>query len=467
MSIKSALAAMSLKAKIVIVCAAVAVTGGTAAGVGIAMSREEAYRVLKVFEMTGTAIVEREGSGELDAYTGMNLESGDTLTVSDDSSIRISLDDDKYILLDEGTVLELTATGTAADSRTSIDLKQGTILNEITQPLSANSSYEVTTPKSTMAVRGTSFMVSVERDANGGFIITENTFEGKVEVELIDPKGGKTGKTVLITPGKSVSVYTEPDETSGNPAEVDGISRFVIMDEDGSFTAAKDGEDPSRDINYNRIPPRIRNAALSSNDKKLMPLDDDIVNNLRGNVTAETTTTAATSETSQTTTTVPETSETESETTVTTVPETTITTTVPDTERFVPDTKPSTITTTSNTTSKTTVTTTGTTTKKTKKTTSTTKTTTEKKTETAAVTTSETIKTTTETTTETTETTTETTTTPTDATPSTGGGYVVVTTGDHIPEPDPSPSEDTSPDPEPSPEPSPSQTDDGVTGFAP
>lgn len=66
MGVKSTLAAMSLKAKAVVVCAAVAVTGA-AVGIGIAMTREEAYRVLKVFELTGSATVERDGSGELNA----------------------------------------------------------------------------------------------------------------------------------------------------------------------------------------------------------------------------------------------------------------------------------------------------------------------------------------------------------------------------------------------------------------
>lgn len=359
---------MTFKAKAVIVCAAVAVTG-TAAGVGIAMTREEAYRVLKVFELTGSAIVERDGSGELDAYTGMNLESGDTLTVGDESTIRISLDDDKYILLDSGTVLELNASGTAADSRTSIDLKQGSILNEITNPLSEKSSYEVATPKATMAVRGTSFIVSVEEDDDGVYMINENTLQGKVEIELIDSKGNRTDKKALTTAGGGVMICTEPDENSGNPAEIDGTSRFIIPDKKGGgFYIVKDGEDPTFDIDYDSISSAIKNTALRSNDEEIMPLNNEVLENLRGYEPQPESTVTTTVTTTQTTTTavttVPETTESEEETTITAAPVTTVTS-APDTSAYVSQVKP---TTKPASTEKTTVSTKEETTKNTKKT---------------------------------------------------------------------------------------------------
>ncbi|MGN1415852.1 MAG: hypothetical protein ACI4XF_03365, partial [Oscillospiraceae bacterium] len=128
MSVKSALAAMSLKVKIIIACTVIAIAGGITAVVVMTSSKTDTYRVLKVFELTGSAVISREGTGEIDAYVGMNLESGDTLTVGDESTMRISLDGDKYVLLDSGTVLELIADGTSSDSRTYIELKEGTIL---------------------------------------------------------------------------------------------------------------------------------------------------------------------------------------------------------------------------------------------------------------------------------------------------------------------------------------------------
>ncbi|MBP0956609.1 MAG: FecR domain-containing protein [Oscillospiraceae bacterium] len=282
MSVKAIFAAMTLKVKIIVICTAVAVTSAAAVAVGVAVTKEDTYRVLKVFEMTGTAMVAREGSGELEAYVGMNLESGDTLTVDNDSTLRISMDSDKYVLLDSGTILELTAAGTSADSRTSINLKKGTILNEITNPLSANSSYEVSTPKATMAVRGTSFTVSVEKDSVGGFTIREDTFNGKVEVILLDTKGNPRNDKVIVPADKGVTIRTEPDKESGNPAEIDGNSRFVYEDENGVISELGEGDDPIRDIRYNMISATVRMNALRSNDENLMLLDDKIVAKLRG-----------------------------------------------------------------------------------------------------------------------------------------------------------------------------------------
>lgn len=281
MSVKTFIAAMSLKVKIIIACSAAFVISGAVAA-GVILTKEDTYRVLKVFEMTGSSVITREGTGDIDAYIGMNLESGDTVTVGSGSTLRLALDSDKYLMLDSDTVLELIASGTAADSRTAINLKQGTILNEITTPLSANSSYEVSAPKATMAVRGTSFTVSVDKDNDGGYTIRENTLNGKVEVTLLDAEGNPTKKLVLVGADKGVTIRTEPDENSGNPAEKDGISRFVMEDENGNIFELAEGDDPIHEIFYNMLSAKVKENALRSNDEHLMVLDEFIVRKLRG-----------------------------------------------------------------------------------------------------------------------------------------------------------------------------------------
>lgn len=281
MSVKTFIAAMSLKVKIIIACSAAFVISGAVAA-GVILTKENTYRVLKVFEMTGSSVITREGTGDIDAYIGMNLESGDTVTVGSGSTLRLALDSDKYLMLDSDTVLELIASGTAADSRTAINLKQGTILNEITTPLSANSSYEVSAPKATMAVRGTSFTVSVDKDNDGGYTIRENTLNGKVEVTLLDAEGNPTKKLVLVGADKGVTIRTEPDENSGNPAEKDGISRFVMEDENGNIFELGEGDDPIHEIFYNMLSAKVKENALRSNDEHLMELDELIVRKLRG-----------------------------------------------------------------------------------------------------------------------------------------------------------------------------------------
>jgi putative aldouronate transport system permease protein len=73
------LTALSLKAKIIAGAVAVAATAGTAAVVIVISMMPEAFRLLKIFEMTGTSVVTRADAGAIDAYTGMNLESGDII----------------------------------------------------------------------------------------------------------------------------------------------------------------------------------------------------------------------------------------------------------------------------------------------------------------------------------------------------------------------------------------------------
>lgn len=343
MSIKSAIAALSLKVKIIIACTVIAVAGGITAAVVLTSGGSDTYRVLKVFELTGSAVISREGAGDIDAYVGMNLESGDTLTVGEDSTLRLSLDGDKYVLLDSGTVLELIAEGTPNDSRTSILLKQGTILNELTTSLSANSSYEVSTPKATMAVRGTSFMVSVEQDEDGSYIIRTNTFHGKVQVILLDADGNPTDDTAMVSEGKGIIIKTEPNSETGNPAEVDGTSYFVYETEEGAFVKVIEPGDPVNDIVYDYIAAAVKEYALRSSEDGTLVLSDFIISRLKGEAaapsvpnaeeeTSVTTSAPVTEEEITTTTTVPAAVEADAVISTTVPPaaeETSMTTTVP------------------------------------------------------------------------------------------------------------------------------------------
>ncbi len=280
------LLSLSLKVKIIIaactVAAAAAVTGAV-----IVLNSEEAYRVIKVFELEGSAAVERE-AGKLNAYVGMNLESGDVLSVDDNSLVRISLDGDKYILLDSGTVMELYAEGSASDSRTTINLKEGTILNEITNALSANSSYEVNTPKATMAVRGTSFSVTVEKQPSDGYLTDIDTIHGTVAVRLFDEYGNPKGSEVFVTAGYRATISTDRNSITGNSPEIDGKAYFVFRDKDGIVGC--DGHDPVYPSDYSNFSYAVKEVALGSNDSGILVLDKEIADKLRGGGEAETVT---------------------------------------------------------------------------------------------------------------------------------------------------------------------------------
>lgn len=166
--------------------------------------KNEAYRVIKVYESEGESIVTRTNIGEIKAYGNMVLESGDDVAVHD-GRLTLQLDDDKFVYAEKDTNFSLVATGSPQNSKTTIELTSGAITNEIQNPLSQDSTYEVNTPNSTMAVRGTVFRVEVIWDANGRPVTKLTGFQGKVDVYPINADGTK-GEPIGITVGNEIII---------------------------------------------------------------------------------------------------------------------------------------------------------------------------------------------------------------------------------------------------------------------
>jgi len=188
---------------------------------GCAGEKKEAYRIIQVLEVSGSVSVERESLGTVDAYEGMRLESGDRITVGGDSWLKMKMDEDKYALVEPDSVLRLEASGSSADSKTVLHLEAGAVSNRLEKELSADSSYEVNTPNSTMAVRGTVFRVEVTIDEDGISIANVSVYGGSVASRLIHPDGSVDGEqaAVLIEDGTAVQIW-------GN----DILSRYVTTD---------------------------------------------------------------------------------------------------------------------------------------------------------------------------------------------------------------------------------------------
>ena len=175
--------------------------------ISFGMKKEESYRDIKVMSIKGTATVERASVGALDAYEDMKLESGDRLSVDSSSSLILSMDDNKYAMLEPGSSLTLEANGTRENSRTVIHLEAGAVMNYLSEKLNEKSSYEVTVPNSTMAVRGTVFRVAIVYDEDGDSYTTVQVFEGIVGCRLIFPDGTISEEEVQLAPGKEVLIH--------------------------------------------------------------------------------------------------------------------------------------------------------------------------------------------------------------------------------------------------------------------
>lgn len=202
--------------KIIIgICAAAAVIA--AAVIILLVNKEEAFRSILVYEVEGTAVIERESVGSMNAAENLYLESGDRVSIGQDSSMRMKLDDDKYVMAEADTIFSIEAEGTDVNSKTKICLEQGAITNEIQNPLSKDSQYETFTPNSVMAVRGTIYRAEIFIDKNGNQSTKVCCFQGKVEVMPILPDG-TYGEKVLVPAGSELIIYS--DGTVDSPRDI-------------------------------------------------------------------------------------------------------------------------------------------------------------------------------------------------------------------------------------------------------
>lgn len=198
---------------VVVAIGCVVLTGG----------KSETYRSIMVYQINGNATITRERVGEMAAYENLMLQSGDTVAVASDSSLRLKLDDDKYLLAEQDTRMNIVADGDDENAKTYIDLQQGSVTSEIQNKLKSGASYEVNTPNSIMAVRGTIFRVEVEPKENGESNTKLTVFQGTVGVRQVLPDGTVSNEEVKVEAGNELMVegVQTAAETLGEPTEID------------------------------------------------------------------------------------------------------------------------------------------------------------------------------------------------------------------------------------------------------
>lgn len=201
------------------------------------LNKEEAFRSIMVYDVEGTAVIERESVGNMDAVENLYLESGDRVSVAPDSGMRMKLDDDKYVMAEADTIFSVEAEGNEADSKTRICLEHGAITNEIQHPLSAGSQYETSTPNSVMAVRGTIYRAELYVDENGDINTKLCCFQGKVGTTPVLPDG-TYGEEVLVPAGSELVIYEDgtvdgPRNITYEELPVQALQNLRSMSENG------------------------------------------------------------------------------------------------------------------------------------------------------------------------------------------------------------------------------------------
>lgn len=198
--------------------------GGTVAVVGTVVAaaillNDQGYRTVAVQEVNGTSIIQNEKQESSNAYVGMHLNSGDDVTVQAASDLTLLLDMDKYVYAEENTHFWLEAEGDSETSKTRIYLDQGAELNRLNTALTEGEEYEVDTPNSVMAVRGTVFRVCVYYDSDGIAWAKLEVYDGNVEVSLMTLEGEFNGESEVFGPGEAAVIRASSD-----------FSEFVVDD---------------------------------------------------------------------------------------------------------------------------------------------------------------------------------------------------------------------------------------------
>ena len=234
--------------KWLIVIGAVVIAAAAGIAAFLLTSGEKTYRSVMIYELDGSAVIERADIGTIDAAENLYLQSGDRVRVMEDSMMRLKLDNDKYIAAEENTVFVLTAEGDEQDSKTKIELEQGAVTSEIQNPLSSGSAYETITPNAVMAVRGTIYRVALSEDEEGNLVTRLCCFKGSVEMSPMDEQG--VGEPLLVEAGNEANVNAGAGVSEVTPIDYESLppQALKILESAGitsasAETSAQDGTD--------------------------------------------------------------------------------------------------------------------------------------------------------------------------------------------------------------------------------
>lgn len=206
----------------IVIPVALVVIAALIVGAIFLLGGKDAYRTLKVYRTEGTSEVQRAGGDAIKPYENMMLENGDAVKTLEDGYLYLKLDEDKYLLAEPDANFSLIATGDAQNSKTRIEIAYGSVIVHVTNALSEDSSFEIGTGNSTMAVRGTSFRVSVTEDEQGNVVSSVEVFEGEVSVQPVQPNGS-TSQPTSVTAGQAAVVDQD--------GEVEKTAEGVVLED--------------------------------------------------------------------------------------------------------------------------------------------------------------------------------------------------------------------------------------------
>lgn len=143
-----------------------------------------------ISDIQGSAYITRDGK-RFTADKNVKLLSGDVLVTEPNGSVRIKIDDDKYVFAEPDTSVYIYYTDIASKGDISVNLNRGAVICRLDNELKKNSSFVLKTPNGTVDVRGTVFRADFgfheEYMGYENVMITEvQNFSGAVTLQLYD-----------------------------------------------------------------------------------------------------------------------------------------------------------------------------------------------------------------------------------------------------------------------------------------
>lgn len=220
--------------KIIVISVIALLIAGAIIALSPVFTGQQGYRTVSVIEVSGRVSVVK-GDIEYSAYPGMVLQEGHEVITSGDSYVRLVLDQDKYVKLEEGSRLVFETLGVLGSGKTALVLERGALTTELVSPLGEGEQYVINTPNAIFAVRGTFFRVDLRRGQNGDIISDINTYGGRVASKRIFPSGEVVEEDVLIEAGYKACVNMTKDYTyyvveTTNLIDMENISNQDMVD---------------------------------------------------------------------------------------------------------------------------------------------------------------------------------------------------------------------------------------------
>ena len=195
----------TVKGKIIVASAGVVAVAAVVVGAVLLFSGEESYRSIAVEQLQGISMISNT-EGENEAYKGMHLRSGDDVQVKNDANLTLKIDGDKHFYAQALTHFKVECVDGEKSGKKVIHLMEGSVLNRLENALKEGEIYTVETPNATMAVRGTVFRVTVDRDEDGLIYTLVEVFDGKVQVDLKKENGDYNGVSETFGAGESALI---------------------------------------------------------------------------------------------------------------------------------------------------------------------------------------------------------------------------------------------------------------------